>query len=56
VDVLIRTMIGQAPAVAALLYLVFRLDSRIAELQAVLVDLLKAEQVAAHERSVKNAR
>jgi hypothetical protein len=46
-------MIAQAPAVAALLFLVFRLDSRIAELQAVIVDFVKSEQAAAHHASIK---
>jgi hypothetical protein len=53
VDELIRTMIGQAPAVAVILYLVVRLDRRLEELQDTLIDLIKAEQAAAHESRIK---
>jgi hypothetical protein len=55
-DELIRQMIAQAPAVAVILYLVVRLDRRLEELQDTLIDLIKAEQAAAHEKSVEKKR
>lgn len=55
-DELLRQMIAQAPAVAALIYLVWRLDTRLQMLEACLIELIKVEQAAAHESSVEKKR
>jgi hypothetical protein len=56
VDELLRTMIGQAPAVAVILYLVVRLDRRLEQLQDVLIDLIISEQSAAHGSPLQKKR
>lgn len=52
-DELIRQMIAQSPAVAVLIFLVWRLDMRLEELTQMLIDLCKQEQDVAHSKSVE---
>jgi hypothetical protein len=41
---LITDMVAQAPAVAVMLYLVVRLDTRLSELQDVIIELIRSER------------
>jgi hypothetical protein len=41
IETLVVRMLENAPAVAVLLYLVYRLDMRLCELQDVLIELVK---------------
>jgi hypothetical protein len=49
-------MIGQAPAVAVILYLVVRLDRRLEQLQDVLIDLVISAQHVDNPRTIEKKR
>jgi len=52
-DELLRQMIAQSPAVAVLIFMVYKLDQRLQEVIAMIIDLCKQEQAIAHDRTIK---